>query len=611
MPPREEAPATLIQEVRRVLEAVAQGDLRQKVSLELGGKPLRGESLNLATTVNRLVDRLAAFAGEVTRVALQVGREGTLGGQAGEQNMSGQWRELALAVNTLASSHTAHVRDLAKVANAVAKGDLGEKVTVDARGEVLALKNTVNTMVDQLAAFAAEVTRVSKEVGPEGKRGKPTGLQNVSGIWKDLNDNVSITERLAIAARYKSEALAHMTHELRTPLNSVIILSEVLAKNPEGRLSPKEVEYAKTIHASGTDLLHLISELLDMSKADAGRMKVELDLVLLDEVKEFCALLFEFQAEKKGVRFAVHSGEDLPAQLYTDRRRLQQVLKNLLSNALKFTERGRVELRIHRVGSQRPSFTHEALRRASHVLAFSVVDSGIGIPKEKQARIFEPFLQADDSTSRKYGGTGLGLAISRSLADLLGGELHLDSEPGQGSTFTLYLPERPPPASLSPPASPPPPEPVADALPSGMQKNFALPEPDPSLAGRAVLIAGDDVRHIYALTNVLEHWKMKVVFSESSTAALEALRTHPDVEAVLLDITEPEQNGYEALRAIRQEQRLASLPIIALISREAKGSREKFLEAGANDTLPRPLEIGALLAQLRRWCLADRPSGTP
>ena len=581
---------------------MAEGDLRQKVPLQLGGEPLQGELLQLAATVNGLVDRLSGVSSGIRHVAREVGQEGKLGGQANTHGLSGEWRELTQAVNTLAGTYTTHVRDLTKVASSVAKGDLDEKVTVDAHGEALTLKNTVNTMVDQLSAFAAEVTRVSKTVGPENHRVAPSNLHGLAGLWKELDDNVGVTERLALTARHKREALANMTHELRTPLNSVIILSEVLAANKEGRLNPKEVEYARTIHGSGTDLLHLISSLLDMSKAEAGRMQVDLAPVPLAEVTEFCELLFAFQAEKKGVGFAVHRGENLPSHLYTDSQRLKQVLKNLLSNALKFTERGRVELRVHRADNPRVPFSHEALRRASHVLAFSVVDTGIGISPAQQARIFEPFLQADESTSRKYGGTGLGLAFSRSLAGLLGGELHVDSEPGRGSTFTLYLPERPLPADTrtAPSPQPSPPQPLTSVP----------PEPDPVLAGREVLVASADLRNLFALTGVLEGQKLKVQTAENSEEALKVLRSHPDLAAVIVDIAEPVQGSYETLRAIRQEAR-AAMPIIALVLHELPGGQQQCLEAGAQGVVKKPLNVEALLSELRRSYLASTPAGAP
>lgn len=568
---------TLIQEVTHVLQAVAEGNLRQRVPLELGGVPLQGELLQLAATVNGLVDRLSGVSSGIRHVAREVGLEGTLGSQASTQGLSGEWRELTQAVNTLAGTYSAHVRDLNKVASAVAKGALGEKVTVDAQGEALALKNTINGMVDQLSA-----------------------------LWKKLDDNVGVTERLATTARHKREALANMTHELRTPLNSVIILSEVLAANPEGRLSPKEVEYARTIHSSGTDLLHLISSLLDMSKAESGRMQADLAPVPVAEVTEFCEHLFAFQAETKGVGFAVRRGESLPSQLYTDSQRLKQVLKNLLSNALKFTERGRVELYVHRVDRPRVPFSHEVLRRASHVVAFSVVDTGIGIPLEQQARIFEPFLQAEDSTSRKYGGTGLGLSISRSLAGLLGGELHVDSEPGRGSTFTLYLPERPIPADAQPAQSPPPPRNQGQLL---SPSTAVLAEPDPALAGRKVLVASADLRNLFAITTFLEKQKLTVQIAEKREEALKALRSHPSLAAVILDIAEPAQDSYETLRALRQEAH--EVPIIALVLRELPGGQEQCLQAGAHAVVTKPLSGDALLEELRRWCRDPEATGTP
>jgi signal transduction histidine kinase len=284
-------------------------------------------------------------------------------------------------------------------------------------------------MVDNLSAFAAEVNRVAKEVGQEGKRvSQPLG-PGMTGVWKDLSDNVTITEQLALASRYKSEFLANISHELRTPLNSLLILAKVLSENTESRLSMREVEYAKTIHSSGKDLLHLINELLDLSKVEAGKMRVEPSDVPLAEVTEFVERTFRHVAEQKGLGFSVSLDAGLPSGLRTDPQRLQQILKNLLANAFKFTSRGQVELRVFPVDSRHRRFDSEALRHAESVLAFSVTDSGIGIPRDKQKLIFEAFQQADGSTSRKYGGTGLGLSISLAMARLLGGELHVESQP--------------------------------------------------------------------------------------------------------------------------------------------------------------------------------------
>jgi CheY-like chemotaxis protein/nitrogen-specific signal transduction histidine kinase len=246
-------------------------------------------------------------------------------------------------------------------------------------------------------------------------------------------------EQLALTSKYKSEFLANMSHELRTPLNSMLILSRQLAENNETTLTPKQVQFAETIHSSGADLLSLINDILDLSKIESGMMSVEVGEVAFGDVTAALGRSFQQVAQDKGLDFAVETAPELPPTIHTDEKRLQQVLKNLLSNAIKFTEEGRVSLRIG-LAEKRAGFAHEGLNRADAVIAFEVTDTGIGIPPEKQKIIFEAFQQADGTTSRKYGGTGLGLSISREIARLLGGEIRVKSEPGAGSTFTLYLP---------------------------------------------------------------------------------------------------------------------------------------------------------------------------
>ncbi len=248
-------------------------------------------------------------------------------------------------------------------------------------------------------------------------------------------------EQLALTSKYKSEFLANMSHELRTPLNNLLILAQMLAENPDKKLLPKQVKYAETIHSSGTDLLALINDILDLSKIESGKMDVEIGVVPFTNLRDYCLRTFRHVAEGKSLEFAVDlDGGVLQESIHTDAKRLQQVLKNLLSNALKFTERGFVRLKVERATAGW-SDSHPVLNRAKNVVAFSVADTGIGIPKDKQRIIFEAFQQADGTTSRKYGGTGLGLSISRELARLLGGEIRLQSAPGMGSTFTLYLPQ--------------------------------------------------------------------------------------------------------------------------------------------------------------------------
>ncbi len=257
-------------------------------------------------------------------------------------------------------------------------------------------------------------------------------------------------EQLAVSMRYKSEFLANMSHELRTPLNSLLILAKLLADNAEGNLSPKQVEFAETIHGAGSDLLQLINDILDLSKVEAGKMDVSPTRIALVQLVDYVEATFRPLTAEKGLDFSVRVSPELPATLHTDEQRLLQVLRNLLSNAVKFTDTGAVELVIRPAGNDVPVAIREQLLEAgslrdadADVIAFSVADTGIGIAASKMRVIFEAFKQADGTTSRKYGGTGLGLSISREIARLLGGEIHAQSEPGRGSTFTLYLPLHP------------------------------------------------------------------------------------------------------------------------------------------------------------------------
>ncbi len=583
-----------VRDIAEVTTAVANGDLSKKITADV-----RGEFLELKNTVNAMVDQLNRFAGEVTRVAREVGVEGKLGGQAQSEEVAGVWKDLTDDVNQLAANLTDQVRAIAEVATAVTEGDLTRQVSVEASGEVAVLKDKLNEMIrnlretmrqnteqDWLKTHLERFTRmlqgqrdlftvsnmILSELAPlvsaqhavfyalvdPGDGGTPSlefqagygfkerkhlgssfqlgeGLVGQCALEKErilltdvpddyirinsglgesrplniivlpilfegsvravielasfspfsdahqslldqltesiglvLNtvDATSVTDELlqqsqsqalelqsgqeeleskyqeveaakrlveekaaelSVASKYKSEFIANMSHELRTPLNSLLVLAEQLEDNPDGNLSERQVQYANVIRSSGLDLLKLLNEILDLAKIESKTVEMQLSEVSLSELADSMAKTFQPLAEGQGLEFSVHVAEDLPPTFVTDPSRLRQVLKNLLSNALKFTEQGSVSLKMERA-------------EARAALAISVTDTGIGIEKELQSAMFEAFAQADGTTSREHGGTGLGLSISRDLVALLGGEIVLSSEPGQGSTFTIYFP---------------------------------------------------------------------------------------------------------------------------------------------------------------------------
>ncbi len=955
-----------VRNISRVSSAVANGDLTKKVTVEA-----RGEVAELADTVNTMVTTLSSFADEVTRVAREVGTEGALGGQARVPGVSGTWKDLTESVNSMASNLTGQVRQIAAVTTAIAKGDLTKKIDIDARGEILELKNTINTMVDQLSSFAEQVTRVAREVGTEGQLGGQARVRDVDGTWRDLTESVNemagnltrqvraiaavataVTrgdlnlkidvdaageiqvlqdnintmianlrdttlankeqdwlkgnlarisglmqgrrdlddvaslimseltpvvsaqhgafflamstgdgdevgsdtgkensyelrmrgsygysagsmptsfrpgetligtaaeekrtiqvdnvppgylkissglgeappahvivlpvvfegqvlgvielasfqpfthiqrdflnqlaemiatsvntisvntkteklleqsqelteqlrdrsqelenrqkalqasnaeleekaellaqqnrdievknteieearqvleeraEQLAVSMRYKSEFLANMSHELRTPLNSLLILAKLLADNAEGNLSPKQVEFAETIHGAGSDLLQLINDILDLSKVEAGKMDVSPTRIALVQLVDYVEATFRPLTAEKGLDFSVRVSPELPATLHTDEQRLLQVLRNLLSNAVKFTDSGAVELVIRPAGADVPNSIREHLLEAGSLrdadgdlIAFSVTDTGIGIASSKMLVIFEAFKQADGTTSRKYGGTGLGLSISREIARLLGGEIHAASEPGRGSTFTLYLPlhasELPPQGYPQAGAGPieahgasgegalhleapqdgaaqlPLGDPAGSAgvfrrrrkalgggagrpaLPNGGQAEAApsaapeewvqsaQEEPEPRrtfrFQGEKVLIVDDDIRNVFALTSVLEQHGLSVLYAENGREGIEVLEQHDDVTIVLMDIMMPEMDGYATTTAIRRMPQFAGLPIVALTAKAMKGDREKAIDCGASDYVTKPVDSDHLLSVMEKW----------
>ncbi|HEY7431715.1 MAG TPA: HAMP domain-containing protein [Streptosporangiaceae bacterium] len=931
--------ANLTDQVRSIAEvttAVARGDLSRKIRVDA-----RGEILELKETINTMVDQLSSFGDEVTRVAREVGTEGRLGGQAGVKGVSGTWKDLTDNVNSMANNLTGQVRNIAQVTTAVAQGDLSKKIDVDARGEILELKTTINTMVDQLSSFAGEVNRVAREVGRHGRLGGQAEVEDVSGIWKRLTEDVNelasnltrqmraiaevtsavatgdltrsisveaegeldalkdninamvqslrektkaneeqvwlqtslariaglmqghrdlatvgdlimdelvplvgaqhgtffladaadgelklrllagyglladkdspasfrlgqsligqvaktrkpvlvtdapadyvrissglgeatpvnlivmpilfegqvlgvieaaslskftqvhqdfleqlmetigvnvnalmanartdalleesrrlaaelgarqeelqrsnaeledkaaqlarqnrdiefknveieqarqeIEERasqLALASRYKSQFLANVSHELRTPLNSLLILARLLAQNSTGNLSAKQVEYANVIYSSGSDLLQLINDILDLSKAEAGRMDVHPEHVTLADLADDLRSVFGPLATEKNLEFGIEIAPDVPQALFTDRHRLRQVLANLLSNSVKFTKVGRVGLAVTPAGPAAPGEEPE--------IAFAVTDTGIGISPENLSTIFGAFEQGDGTTSRSYGGTGLGLAICREVASHLGGRITAESQLGAGSTFTLLLPpsyRAAQPAADQPAGTPfaavpqqPVPAPAAGAgaepagagLPparaaggagaaglfgaepaaapgastaapvsgngSGRDADgrsgraVAASGPHHALHGRRVLIVDDDVRNVFAITSILELYGISVAHAPDGRKGISALLASDDIDLVLMDVMMPEMDGYATMAAIRKMPRFADLPVIAVTARAMPEDRAKSLASGATDYITKPVDTEELLSCMER-CLADSAAG--
>jgi HAMP domain-containing protein/CheY-like chemotaxis protein/signal transduction histidine kinase len=851
---------TQVRNIAEVTTAVARGDLSRKITVDV-----KGEILELKNTINTMVDQLNGFASEVTRVAREVGTEGLLGGQAQVPGVAGTWKDLTDTVNVMAANLTEQVRGIVKVVTAVANGDLKQNLAVKSKGEVAALAETINNMTDTLATFADQVTSVAREVGVEGRLGGQANVPGAAGTWKDLTGNVNLlaanlttqvraiaevatavtkgdltrsiqveargevaelkdnintmidnlrltTDRnteqdwlktnlakftnmlqgqrdlttvgrlllseltplvnahqgviyqmenedkpglkllsayaddganghaqtlrlgegligqcaidkrrmlitempdstvpissalfkvmprnnivlpvlfesqvkavielasvheftalqtmfleqlttsigivlnsieatmqtegllkqsqqlagelqaqqrelqqtneqleqkaqqlaernveverknqeieqarraleekateLALTSKYKSEFLANMSHELRTPLNSILILGQQLTENPEGNLTGKQVEFARTIHGAGTDLLNLISDILDLSKIESGTVTVDAEEIFFSNLVDMVARPFRHEAETRQLSFDVHVDPNLGRSITTDSKRLQQVLKNLLSNAFKFTGQGGVRLNVSAaLGGW--SAGHPVLGQATGVVAFEVSDSGIGIPLEKQKIIFEAFQQADASTSRKYGGTGLGLAISRELASLLGGEIHLRSATNSGSTFTLYLPTKYVGSSTVPrPAAP-----RAAPTPVVSVERAVEQIPDDRLEiqpGDAILlIVEDDPHYARILLDLARDKGFKVLLALRGDDALDLAKQYQPT-AVSLDVFLPDMLGWNVLSQLKQNPLTRHIPVQIVTLDE---DRQHGLARGAFSFVTKP-----------------------
>ena len=879
---------TQVRNIAEVTTAVARGDLSRKITVDV-----KGEILELKNTINTMVDQLNAFASEVTRVSREVGTEGKLGGQAQVPGVAGTWKDLTDTVNVMAANLTEQVRGIVKVVTAVADGDLKQNLTVKSKGEVAALAETINNMTDTLAIFADQVTTVAREVGVEGRLGGQANVPGAAGTWKDLTGNVNLlaanlttqvraiaevatavtkgdltrsiqvdargevaelkdnintmignlrltTDRnteqdwlktnlakftnmlqgqrdlatvgrlllteltplveaqlgviyqvdgetsesltllaayaddganghplrlkfgeglvgqcaadrrsrlikqmpahavsigsalfkvvpqnvivlpilfesqikavielatvtsftdlqvafleqltdsigivlnsieatmqteallkqsqqlagelqtqqrelqqtndqlgqkaqqlaernveverknqeieqarraleekaseLALTSKYKSEFLANMSHELRTPLNSILILGQQLTENPDGNLSARQVEFARTIHGAGTDLLNLISDILDLSKIESGTVTVEAEEIAFVSLVDAVARPFRHEAESRGLSFDVQLDPSLGRSITTDAKRVQQVLKNLLSNAFKFTQQGGIWLKVT-AANHGWRVDHPVLSQSPLVAAFEVSDSGIGIPQEKQKIIFEAFQQADASTSRKYGGTGLGLAISRELSHLLGGEICLQSTPGMGSSFTLYLPLiyggpsalRPLPSNGSASA-----QDARTIMPTVVYERAVQPIPDDRLSiepgDEVLLIVEDDPHYARVIVDLAKDLGFKVLVASKGGDALTLAREFQPT-AVSLDVFLPDMLGWTVLSQLKQNALTRHIPVQVVTLDE---DRQHGLSRGAFCFVTKPAStdsIEAALSKIKDYAIPRR-----
>jgi CheY-like chemotaxis protein/signal transduction histidine kinase len=410
---------------------------------------------------------------------------------------------------------------------------------------------------------------------------------------------------LVLTSRYKSEFLANMSHELRTPLNSILILGQQLAENADGNLTTRQVEFAKTVHGAGTDLLNLISDILDLSKIESGTVTVESEELPFTQLKETLERNFRHEAENRKLVFTTHFDTSLGRTVSTDYKRLMQILKNLLSNAFKFTDHGGVRLHVG-VATSGWNSNHPVLSQAPRVLEFSVSDTGIGIPPEKQRIIFEAFQQADAGTARKYGGTGLGLAISRELAHLLGGEIRLSSTPGSGSTFTLYLPaqytgpaysrgtqhEQNAVRPATTEALPYQPRVISNVRTEELVDDRASLQPDEA----ALLIVEDDPHYARVLLSLARDRGFRGLVAKNGAEALDLAHRYKPL-AITLDVFLPDMLGWTVLNQLKRDPATRHVPVQILTIEE---ERQYGLERGAFSFIRKPLTTDGLEAAFDR-----------
>ena len=499
--------------------------------------------------------------------------------------------------------------------------------TIEADTLTETLLEQSQTQAEELRSQQEELRESNEDLG---RQAALLAEQNVEAARKnqEVEESKRLVEekagQLVVSSTYKSEFIANMSHELRTPLNSLLILAEQLEENPDENMTPTQVQYASVIRSSGQDLLSLLNNILDLAKVESGTVKPNMTELSLADLRSAVGREFEHVAVVKDIGFSVEVAAGLPETMVTDTQRLRQILTNLLANAFKFTERGEVRLELT-LADGGWAATSGSLDDAPAVLALAVSDTGIGIAADEHHRIFEAFSQADGTSARAYGGTGLGLSISRELVTLLGGEITVISAPGEGSIFTVFLPlgaAAPPAVRLSENEVVTQPAParsdagdVAPRAPAatpqlGAGQGPVQPAGESDLHGTRVLVVDDDFRNIFAMTALLERGNAVVTVAESGAAALALLAPGPGIDIVLMDIMMPVMDGYATIRAIRDLDHLKALPIIAVTGKAIPGERQRCIDAGANDFVPKPVNTTELLAALRPWLPATaRPAG--
>lgn len=502
----------------------------------------------------------------------------------------------------------------------------GSAITnVAGRMEVERLLGESQVLTEELQAQSEELQAQSEELQMQQEQLRITNEyleeqkhyaeQRASELKIAKDELEDYSRKLQMSSQYKTDFLANMSHELRTPLNSILILSQMLLENDDEMDRSEVKDSSRVIYTAGSDLLRLIDDILDLSKIEAGKIEILKDEVNVTEIPQMMKNMFDPVAAKKNLTFEVHTAANVPAVITTDGQRLQQIWKNLLSNAFKFTEQGSVTVSIDLAGPEKVEEVMPGIDEEEIVLAISVSDTGIGIAQEKQHIIFEAFQQVDGTTNRQFGGTGLGLSICREFTRLLGGAITVESEPDKGSTFTLYIPGRLEAAEYARQLN----QMAFDEVAVSVVEVSEEQQPDREeesekveiveagafdeqlFKGKKVLLAEDDRRNVFALVTALEKKGVKVQVAENGKRAIELLQEQTDFDLVFMDIMMPVMGGYEAMKVIRQDLKMERLPIIALTAKAMKGERDKCMEAGASDYIMKPLNINQLFSLMRVW----------